>query len=117
MTLLIIWSLVTALLLLAEHIALWRKPWRLTRPQAYSLGTATIALGYTGWAWSFGVLGAAIALWVVIIVSGIVVSGAYYVRRVLADLDRQAFKAGQVAGPIDQQTIDKGNAYGANESV
>ncbi len=107
---LLIASGTTALLLLVQHIALWRKPWRMSRPQAYALGTGTIALGYTGWAWSFGIPGAALALWVMIVVCGAVVWGAYYVRAALAGLTETARLSGRAGRPrtpvLDQDYID-----------
>lgn len=113
MTELLIASGITALLLLAEHIALWRRPWRLSRPQAYALGTATIATGYTGWAWAFGVPGAALALWMMIIVCGSVVWGAYYIRKALAGMTETARLSGRAGrprtpSPLDQNIIDHG---------
>ena len=111
---LLIMALLTALLLLVEHIALWVHPWRLSRPQAYALGTGTITAGYTGWAFWIGVPGAAVGLWVFVVICGMTITIAYYVRRVLADLDRRAFDAGQASAPLQQSDIDRGAGHAEN---
>jgi hypothetical protein len=112
MTELLFWTSVTALTLLLEHIALFRKPWRLSRPQAYALGTGTITLGYTGWAWSIDMIGAAIGLWVIVAVSGSVVWFAYLIRNALTTMTETARLSGRAGRPrspaLDQSTIDHG---------
>lgn len=102
-------ALGSAATLLAEHLLLWRSPWRLHRLAAYSVGTATLALWFLLWSILIGVPGAGIAFILLATPSGAVIVIAYWLRGVLAQLARRDRRAGQIsANPLSQERIDKG---------
>lgn len=88
----------TAGMLLVEHVTLWDEPFRLNRPAAYVVGTATLGVGFTAWAIRHRLHQAAIAWWAIAGIGGVVVISAHWVRRVFDAVDERAFAAGQVAG-------------------
>ena len=100
--------------LIAEHIGLWRMPWRLNRPASYVVGTATIAAWWSVWCLWIGAALFAVALWVLLIGSGVWIVIAYWLRGVLAKKDDAAFNAGSLSRtPITQETADR-KRYGTN---
>lgn len=111
---LIICTIGSAATLLAEHAMLWRKPWRLSRPAAYSVGTATLAFWFFLWSiWiGFPVVGVGF-LWLAGL-SGIPVIVAYWFRSRLTRLNKNSRKAGRAgARPLRQEDIDRGR-YGTD---
>jgi hypothetical protein len=84
--------------LVAEHAALWGKRWRLSRPAAYALGTATLGTAFVGWAVQQGEYKAAVAWCVIAGMGGAVVTTAYYVRGRVALSDTAAFDTGYQVG-------------------
>src|SRR6185369_5240235 len=94
--------IVASLGLIAEHIALWRQPWRLDAPWNYIIGVLTILAGCGVWA--SAVQGhiapdeALIAFAIIAVGSGAWIALAYYIR------DRQergklaAQRRGEVVG-------------------
>lgn len=95
-------AVTVAALIVAEHIALWRAPWRLEPPASYIVGMATVGLGMILWGLAVGQVDAAFAFWILTSAAGMADVGAYWVRGRLAALDRRAYRAGQVAGPDDE---------------
>lgn len=96
----VLWGILAAAVLLLEHLLCWGRPWRLTRPQAYTVGTATLSLCFTGWALTTpDVTGeaAAIAWWIIAGTGGAVVSIAYWVRGRLAEVRERSREAGFTA--------------------
>jgi hypothetical protein len=84
--------------LAAEHMALWQKRWRLSRPAAYALGTATLSTAFIGWCVAEQEYRAATAWCVIAGMGGAVVTTAYYVRGRLARNDTAAFDTGYQVG-------------------
>ncbi len=110
--------LLSAAMLLAEHIGMWDQPWRLREPYTYIVGVATLACGWITW----GVTATgpvspidAVANICAVSSSGVVVAVAYYVRaRLGRHLDR-AQQQGEVIGmargirqSLTQEMIDRG---------
>jgi hypothetical protein len=87
----------TAGMLLLEHVVLWNQPYRLPRPVAYLVGTATLGCGFSAWAWR-RYPDAVIGYWMIAGICGSAVVGAYWIRHVLHELDRRAYVAGRIAG-------------------
>jgi hypothetical protein len=77
-----------AILLLAEHLALWRYRERLSKPQAYVIGTATCGAAITLVAGLLDDWRIAIVFWTVVGAGGATVAGAYLVRAVGAGQER-----------------------------
>lgn len=106
---LIICTLGCSATLLAEHAMLWRKPWRLSRPAAYSVGTATLAFWFLIWSVWIGFAVVGVGFLYLSVLSGIPVIIAYWVRGRLAQLNKHSRKAGRVgARPLRQEDIDGG---------
>lgn len=98
-----------AISLIAEHIGLWRLPWRLSRPASYVVGTATIASWWSVWCVWAGFVLFAVAFWAMLIGSGVWIVLAYWLRSVLAKQDDAAFTAGSFSRqPLTQEKIDRG---------
>lgn len=94
------WGFLAAVVLLLEHLLCWGRPWRLTRPQAYTVGVATLGLCFSGWAMTTpGVTGeaAVIAWWVIAAMSGAVISSAYWLRGRMAEIKERSKEAGFTA--------------------
>ncbi len=102
-------ALITAALIIIEHIALWHAPWRLSPPASYIVGTATSGVGMVLWGLAANQIDAALAFWIIAGAAGMADVGAYWVRGRLAALDRRAYRAGQVAGPDDEEDHDPPN--------
>jgi hypothetical protein len=88
-------------LLLLEHAALWRPPFRLSRPASYAVGSTTLGLAFSLWALRHHqapAYQAMLAWWCIASSGGATVAGAYYVRHILGQIDQQALSAGLVAG-------------------
>jgi hypothetical protein len=90
-----LYAAAAAATLLAEHATLRS---RLTRPQAYVLGTATIGAAFAAWAYRNGHQ-SAFAAWATITgLGGGAILGAWWVRGELAAIDIEAFESGVIAG-------------------
>lgn len=112
-------AIVTAIVLVAEHIALWRHPWRLKPPVTYGLGVGTLAVGFTVWAAWVDLLVVAVAFWALAIIAGAPVVVAYWIRNVLAQLDEAAVLSGRLqrlSTPYTQAQIDEGGGHGRDRS-
>lgn len=94
--------IVASLGLIAEHVALWRQPWRLDAPWNYIIGVLTILCGCGVWA--MAVRGpiqpdeAWIAFALIAAGSGAWVALAYYVRDRQARARNAAIRRGEVVG-------------------
>ncbi len=98
-----------AISLIAEHIGLWRLPWRLSRPASYVVGTATIACWWSVWCLRIDQPLFAVAFWVLLIGAGSPVVLAYWLRGVLAKHDEAAYTAGKHSRvPLTQEKSDRG---------
>lgn len=93
----LIWATLAGALLLVEHLVFRDRRWRLTRPQSYVVGTATIGICHTGWATTTNNADAAIAFWVIAAVGGAVVVGSYWIEARLADVRQDAQMSGMTA--------------------
>lgn len=108
----LIWATLAGALLLVEHMAFRDRRWRLTRPQSYVVGTATLGLCQTGWALTTGYGVAAIAFWVIAGVGGAVVVGAYWIEGRLAAVQSDARLSGitaEMARGVAEETINAGD--------
>ncbi len=105
---LIICTLGSAATLLAEHAMLWNKPWKLNRPAAYSVGTATLAFWFFLWSVWIGYPVVGIGFLYLAGLSGSTVIVAYWVRGRLNRLDKYSRRAGAASKPLSQARIDKG---------
>lgn len=90
-------SLLAVALLIAEHVTLWNRPWRLTRIASYAVGTATLFTGFVLWAalengpidpWH-----AVIAVLVIDLSGGAAIITAYWFRNKLQERDAVTAKA------------------------
>lgn len=86
--------------LVVEHLAFWERPWRLSRPASYGLGTATLGLVFTWWARRNRAEESALAWWIIAGLGGSAVVTAHWFRRSLSELDARALAAGRVAGTV-----------------
>lgn len=115
MTELIICTIGCAVTLIAEHIGLWRHPWRLSPPITYIIGVLTLCFWFAIWAAWIGVLGAAVAFFFLAGGSGSCVILAYWLRSRLDILKQQSRKAGQASVPFSpylrQEEIDHGGRH------
>lgn len=105
----LIWAALAGALLLVEHLAFRDRRWRLTRPQSYVVGTATLGLCQTGWAMATANDQAAIAFWVIAAVGGAVVVGAYWIEGRLAVVQQDAQLSGmtaEMARGVAEEPID-----------
>jgi hypothetical protein len=90
-----LYAAAAAATLLAEHATLRD---RLTRPQAYVLGTATIGAAFGAWCYRNG-HAEAFAAWATITgLGGGAILTAWWVRGELAAIDIEAFESGVIAG-------------------
>ena len=71
--------------LVAEHISLYSRPRRLSRPAAYAVGTATLGAWFTAWALRTGNHEAAVAFWSIASAGGAAVAACYLARDAAAD--------------------------------
>lgn len=67
--------LVASLALIAEHLALWDQPWRLSEPVNYIVGVLTILGGCAVWAWRQAQSGP-IDPWLALIAFGLIAVGS-----------------------------------------
>lgn len=73
----------TAAVLAVEHVALYPRPLRLSRPLAFVLGTLTIGGGFSVWCWlnpQAPALVALVAFWVITGIGGLTVAVLYLLR-------------------------------------
>ena len=91
-----------ALLITATHLLLWRKPWRLTRVQAYAVGTAEIGIVLTIWALVVGHPESVIGFWSVAGCAGAADVISWWFRRRLARVvdaaTEDGFQRGRIVG-------------------
>jgi hypothetical protein len=93
----------TAAALLAEHVALWDAPHRLTPPAPYIVGTATLGVGLLGWVVRnrrADALTTFLAAGIIAVVGGGTVIVCYHVRDVARKLHQGAEQGGQLHGRI-----------------
>ena len=94
--------LIASLGLIAEHVALWRQPWRLDAPWNYVIGVLTILCGCAMWAGTVQGHIAPDEAWVAYAIisvgSGAWIALAYYIRGRLERGQKQAQKRGEVVG-------------------
>lgn len=91
-------GLAAAAVLLAGHVALWARPWRLSRPAAYSVGLSIIGVAFTLWAASWGLEAAAVGFWIIAGIGGAAVIAAWWWRAVLQQIRDTSFLRGQLRG-------------------
>lgn len=103
----VICAIGAALSLLAEHLALWDAPWRLSRPASYVLGVATLLIWFAVWAIAQGELNALAALCTITGAGGGTVIIAYWVRGRLDEIRTRSRAAG-AASVLSQDAIDRG---------
>lgn len=100
-------TVLTGLALFAEHVALWERPWRLTRPAAYVVGVTTLLLGSGVWAWQQSRLGpidpwlATFAFAIISGGSGLGILIAYWVRGVRSVIERNGKTKQQISEVLD----------------
>jgi len=70
--------LVASLALIAEHIALWEMPWRLSEPANYVVGMLTVLGGCAVWAWRQA-QAEPIDPWLAVIAFGIIASSGGWI--------------------------------------
>jgi len=85
--------------LLLEHVVLWAEPLRLQPPANYVVGTATLGAALTWWCYRHDCCQAIVAFWGIAGIGGAVVTGAYWTRHVVRQLDARAYEAGAVGAP------------------
>lgn len=88
-------SLIVVIGLLLEHIAFWNTG--LKRTEAYTLGVATLGIGFTAWSMNPGNVHPAVAFWVIAGVGGFTVVSAYWVRSRVEVIRKRARGAGAAA--------------------
>ena len=95
-------GIAAALLTLSTHLLLWKRPWRLTRTQAYMVGTAQIGLVVTVWALITNHPEAALAFWGIAGCAGSADLSAWWFRRRLARVvdaaTEDGFQRGRIVG-------------------
>jgi len=70
--------LVASLALIAEHMALWELPWRLSEPANYVIGMLTVLGGCAVWGWRQAQSGP-IDPWLAVIAFGIIASSGGWI--------------------------------------
>lgn len=103
-----------ATLMVATHLLLWRKDWRLTRPQAYTVGVSIIGIVLTIWALLMDNPESIIAFWAITGIAGAADIVAWWIRgrldQIVDGAEDVAFKRGQIVG------LDGDTDLGSNET-
>lgn len=96
----IIAGLTCAVLIIAIHGLLWHRHWRLSRPQAYTVGTACIGIVLTIWALLLNQPETIIGFWAIAGLAGSADLVAWWIRSRLQRIETEAEAAGFIRGQI-----------------
>ncbi len=109
-----------SLMLIVEHIGLWDRPWRLSPPASYSIGTLTLAFWFAIFCWlvSPEYIFFAVAFLLLAGGSGAFIILAYWLRGRMDILKQRSRNAGRAErsiapfSPYTQDIIDRGGKRG-----
>jgi hypothetical protein len=103
--------------LLAEHLALWHRPFRLNRVAAFVVGTFTISGGFSLWAYAADTTIVLGPYWTITASGGIAVIIAYWIRRATQCIHRRGLRTGRlVATPLYQWSRGQNADNGAEKT-
>lgn len=111
--------IITAALLVAEHVALYDQPWHIDEPWNYAVGVATLAAGWIAWGLiadgPVRPIDAAISIVLISFGAGAAIVVCYWFRGRL-ELAKKNTAVVTKARALTQDLIDKGTGHAAGKS-